>query len=131
LEGFKIYWTWKSQRKGRPRIETEIIQLIKQIAKENPLLGIPHIHGEILKLGFDITGSTAMLYIPMKNGKGSNQRWKTFLQNHVAEIISIDFFCVQTFNFKLLHVLVFLSHGRRKIIHFNVTSPPTSEWATQ
>jgi len=130
-KGFKIYWTWKSRRKGRPRIETEIIQLIKQMAEDNPQWGIPRIHGEILKLGFDVSESTVMRYIPKKNGKTSGQRWKTFLKNHAADIISIDFLTVPTINYKLLHVLVFLSHERRKIIHFNVTEHPTSEWTTQ
>ena len=69
--------------------------------------------------------------MPKKNGSTNGQRWKTFLKNHASEIISIDFFCVPTINFKLLHVLVFLSHKRRKIIHYNITAHPTSEWATQ
>ena len=93
--------------------------------------GIPRIHGEILKLGFDISESTVQRYVPKKNGKTSGQRWKTFLKNHSSEIISIDFLTVPTINFKLLHVLVFLLHERRNIINFNVTANPTSEWAAQ
>jgi hypothetical protein len=130
-KGFKIYWKWKSKRKGRPRIETEIIQLIKQMAEDNPQWGIPRIHTEILKLGFDISESTVMRYLPKKNSRSSGQRWKTFLKNHAYGIISIDFLTVPTYNFKLLHVIIFLSHERRKIIHFNVTAHPTSEWSIQ
>ncbi|MCX6173916.1 MAG: helix-turn-helix domain-containing protein [Ignavibacteriales bacterium] len=131
-KGFKLYWKWKSRSEGgRPKIPQEQINLIKQMANENPLWGVPRIHGEILKLGFDISESTVMRYISKKNGRTSGQRWKTFLKNHTAEIISIDFLTVPTINFKLLHVLVFLSHQRRKIIHFNVTAHPTSEWTTQ
>ncbi|MDP3583133.1 MAG: integrase, partial [Ignavibacteria bacterium] len=130
-KGFKIYWTWKSRRKGRPRIDTEIIQLIKQMAENNPLWGVPHIHGEILKLGFNISESTVQRYVPKKNGRTSGQRWKTFLKNHASKIISIDFLTVPTISYKLLYVLVFLSHERRKIIHINVTTHPTVEWSTQ
>ena len=131
-KGFKLYWTWKSRLDGgRPKIPKEQIDLIKQMAEDNPQWGIPRIHGEILKLGFDISESTVMRYVPKKNGKTSGQRWKTFLKNHAAEIISIDFLTVPTISYKLLYVLVFLSNERRKIIHFNVTAHPTAEWSTQ
>jgi putative transposase len=116
---------------GRPRASKKVIELIKQIANDNPMWGIPRIHGEMLKLGYDISQATVWRYVPKKNGSTSGQRWKTFLKNHASEIISIDYFSVPTINFKILHVLVFLSHERRKIIHFNVTSNPTSEWAVQ
>jgi transposase InsO family protein len=85
----------------------------------------------MLKLGFDVSESTVQRYLPRKPQRTTRQRWKTFLKNHSAEIISLDFFVVPTVTFKLLHVLVFLSHDRRKIMHFNVTDHPTSEWATQ
>jgi len=88
------------------------------------VLGIPRIHGEMLKLGYDISQATVWRYMPKKNGRSSGQWWKTFLKNHATGIISIDFLTVPTVNYKLLHVLVFLSHERRKIIHFNVTSNP-------
>ncbi|MDQ7818053.1 MAG: integrase core domain-containing protein [Melioribacteraceae bacterium] len=101
------------------------------MANENPLWGIPRIHGEILKLGFYISESTVQRYIPKKTGRTSGQRWKTFLKNHASEIISIDFLTVPSINFMLLYVLVFLSHERRKIIHFNVTAHPNAEWTIQ
>lgn len=101
------------------------------MAEENPQWGIPRIHGEILKLGFNISESTLMRYVRKKNGKTSGQRWKTFLKNHATEIISIDFLTVPTISYKFLYILVFLSHERRKIIHLNVTSNPTAEWSTQ
>jgi len=128
-KGFKLYWRWKSKRKGRPRIETEIIQLIKQMAEDNPQWGIPRIHGEMLKLGYEISESTVMRYMSKMNDNSTGQSWKTFLKNHSSEIISSDYFCVPTISYKLLHVLVFLSHERRKIIHYNVIFHPTSEWA--
>jgi putative transposase len=119
--GFKLYWKWKSRNDGgRSKIPQEQINLIKQIANKNPQWGIPRIHGEILKLRFDISGSTVLRYISKKNGRTSDLLWKTFLKNHTSEIIAIDFFSVPTLNFMLLHVRVFLSHGERKIIHLNI-----------
>jgi len=131
-KGFKIYWIWRSRHGGGgPRFPKEQINLIKQMAEDNPQWGIPRRHGEIPKLGFDISESTVMRYVPQKNGRTSGQRWKTFLKNHASEIISIDFLTVPTISCKLLYVLVFLSHERRKIIHFNVTAHPIAEWSTQ
>jgi hypothetical protein len=131
-KGFNIYLRWKSKNDaGRPRTQKEHIELIKRIANENPLWGVSKIHGEILKLGYDISQATVWRYMPKKNGRTNGQRWKTFLKNHASEIISIDYFSVPTINFTILHVLIFLSHQRRKIIHFNVTSNPNSEWAVQ
>jgi putative transposase len=131
-QGFKVYWRWKSRSAlGRPRIPLDQIDLIKRMAADNPLWGAPRIHGEMLKLGFDISESTVLRYMPKSPRRTTGQRWKTFLKNHSSEIISLDFFVVPTITFKVLHVLAFLSHERRKIIHFNVTHHPTSEWATQ
>jgi hypothetical protein len=129
---FSEYLRRKSKNDaGRPRVPKEQIDLIRKIANENPMWGVPRIHGEIRKLGYNISQATVWRYTPKDKNNTTGQRWKTFLKNHASEIISLDFFCVPTINFKLLHVLVFLSHGRRKIIYFNVTSHPTSEWATQ
>lgn len=130
-QGFRLYWRWKSRSAlGRPKIPQEQINLIKQIANENPLWGAPRIHGEMLKLGFDMSESTVLRYLPEKPKRTTGQHWKTFLKNHSAEIVSMDFLVVPTVTFRLLYVLVFLSHDRRKIIHFNVTDHPTSAWAT-
>ena len=131
-QGFRLYWRWKSRSAlDRPRIPQEQINLIKQIANENPLWGVPRIHGEMLKLGFDISESTVLRYLPKKPKRTTGQHWKTFLKNHSAEITSIDFLVVPTVTFRLLYVLVFFSHDRRKIIHVNVTDHPTSPWAAQ
>jgi hypothetical protein len=85
------------------------------------------IAGELLKLGIDISEATVLRDMPKKPRRTTGQQWKTFLRNHSAEIISLDFFTVPTITFRLLYVLVFLSHDRRKIIHFNVTDHPTSQ----
>jgi len=109
-QGFKLYWRSKSRSAlGRPRIPQEQIDPIKQIANDNPLWGAPRIHGEMLKLGFDMSESTVLRYMPKSPKRTTGQRWKTFLKNHSAEIICLDFFDVPTITFKVLHVLVFLS----------------------
>jgi putative transposase len=99
--------------------------------KRAPLWGAPRIHGELLKLGIDISESTVHRYMPKKPPKTTKLRWKTFLKNHSAQIVSIDFFVVPTITFRLPYVLVFLSHDRRRIIHFNVTPHPTAQWSAQ
>jgi hypothetical protein len=109
----------------------EVINMIKQMANENSDWGAPRIHGELMKLGFNICESTVQRYVPKKGRRNTGQNWMTFLQNHSKEIISIDFLAVPTFNFKLLHVLVVIEHHRRKLIYFNVTKNPTAEWCLQ
>jgi putative transposase len=121
----------KPIRSARPKIPQAQIDLIKQMANENPLWGAPRIHGELLKLGFDISEATVQRYMPKRQHRTTRQRWKTFLKNHSAQIVSVDFLVVPTITFRLLYVLVFLSHDRRRIIHFNVTDHPTAEWASQ
>jgi len=93
--------------------------------------GAPRIHGELLKLAFDISEATVQRYMPKRQHRTTRQRWKTFLKNHSAQIVSVDFLVVPTITFKLLYVLVFLSHDRRRIIHFNVTAHPTAHWCAQ
>ena len=131
-QGFKMYWTWKSRHSaGRPKIPQEQIDVIRQMASDNPSWGAPRIHGEMLKLGFDISESSVLRYMPKKSRRANRQRWKTFLQNHATQIVALDFFTVPSVSFRILYVLVFLSHHRRRLVHFNVTAHPTSEWATQ
>jgi transposase InsO family protein len=85
----------------------------------------------MLKLEFDISESTVLRYMPKKAPRTTRQRWNTILKNHSAQIVSVDFLVVPTITFKLLYVLVFLSHDRRRIIHFNVTAHPTAQWCAQ
>jgi len=131
-ESFRVFWQWKSRSGGgRPKIPQEQMDLIRQMATDNPLWGALRIHGELLKLGFDISESTVLRYMPKKAPRTSRQRWKTFLKNHASQMVSVDFFAVSTISFRLLYVLVFLSHDRRRIIHFNVTANPTAHWCAQ
>src|SRR5665648_969539 len=84
--GFHCYWRWKSRsRGGRPQIETDLRALIRQMSIENPLWGAPRIHGELLKLGFEIAQSSVAKYMVKRCGPPS-QGWRTFLRNHAPDI---------------------------------------------
>jgi len=96
----------------------------------NPLWGAPRIHGELLKLGIEISEATVSKYMIHHSGPPS-QNWRTFLHNHSNELISLDFLTVPTADFKVLFVLVILSNDRRRILHFNVTDHPTATWTAQ
>jgi hypothetical protein len=99
--------------------------------ERQPSLGSSEKHGKLLKLGIDISESTVLRYMPKKAPKTTKQRWKTFLKNHSSQIVSFDFLVVSTITFRLFYVLVFLSHDRRRFIHFNTTASPTAHWCAQ
>ena len=126
--GFKMFWRWRSHNiGGRPKIDLEIRHLIRQISSENPLWGAPRIHGELLKLGVDVCETTVAKYM-VKTSNRPGQPWKTFLDNHINGIASMDFVIVPTISFKLLYCLIILDHNRRRIISFGITGNPTSQW---
>src|SRR2546428_3689543 len=129
---FKTYWWRLSQPKtpGRPLISSNIRTLVRTMATANPLWGAPRIHGELLKLGFEISERTVSRLMP-KRHKEPSQTWKTFLSNHVGQLVSIDFFTVPTLQLRVLFVFVVLAHQRRRVLHFNVTEHPTAEWTAQ
>ena len=127
-QGFKYYWAWKSRRKGgRPVVAPEVRDLIRRMSRANPLWGAPRIHGELLKVGIDISQPTVAKYM-VRHPKSPSPTWRTFLNNHVKDLVSIDFFTVPTVTFHVLFVFVVLSHDRRRILHFNVTEHPTAAW---
>src|SRR5712692_7006273 len=132
--GFRLYWRFLSRRKekGRPRISSELRQLIERMAKENPTWGAPRIHGELLKLGFDISERTVSRWVERApRNPESAKRWQTVLQNHGEAIAAIDFFAVPTITFGLLYCFFIIGHDRRRILHFGVTQHPTSCWVAQ
>jgi transposase InsO family protein len=127
-EGFRLYWRWKSRSHGgRPRITGELRRLIREMSLANRLWGAPRIHGELLKLGFQVAQSTVAKYM-VKSGRGRSQTWKTFLRNHAAGIGAMDFLVAPTVGFKLLFVFVILRHERPRLISLSVTANPTAEW---
>jgi putative transposase len=126
--GFRMYWGWKSRhRQGRPAISREVIDLVRRMSMANPRWGAPRIHGELLKLGFELAESTVAKYM-IRPPKPPSQTWRTFLTNHMKEVVSSDFFVVPTVFFRVLFVFVILSHDRRQPVHVAVTEYPTSEW---
>jgi transposase InsO family protein len=129
-QGFRRYWRWKSRGPGRPKVRQEIRNLIRHMSRANPLWGAPRIHGELLKLGFEISQAAVSKYM-VCHRKPPSQTWQTFLRNHAKDIVSIDFFTVPTVTFRILFVFVVLSNDRRRIIHFNVTNAPTAAWTGQ
>jgi hypothetical protein len=100
------------------------------MCRENPGWGAPRIHGELLKLGIDIGESSVSKYM-VRSRRPPSQTWRTFLENHAQQLVSIDFFTVPTLRFQVLYVFLVLAHDRRRIVHFNVTAHPTAEWTGQ
>src|SRR5450755_3614676 len=126
--GFRRYWRWKSRsREGRPQIDVELRTLIRRMSMENLLWGAPRIHGELLKLGFDLAQSSVAKYMVKRRGPPS-QGWRTFLRNHVADIAAMDLFVVPTIGFDLLYAFVIVRLDRRGLVWINVTANPTAEW---
>ena len=129
--GFRAYWRWKSRdRLGRPTTARELRALIRQMSRQNPLWGAPRIHGELLKLGFELAESTVSKYMIQRRGPPS-QTWRTFLRNHAEAIVAIDFCVVPTVTFERLFVLIIIGHDRRPLLWFAVTRHPTAEWLAQ
>jgi len=131
-QGFRLFWRCKSRtgKVGRPRIKEEIRNLIRRMSRENPLWGTPRIQSELALLGHVVAESTIDEYRVHPRNPPS-QTWRTFLDNHLKDIVAIDFFTVPTATFRLLFAFVILRHDRRHVVHFNVTAHPTAEWAAQ
>src|SRR5476651_903019 len=126
--GFRRYWRWKSRSLGgRPQGDAELRVLIRRMSMENPVWGAPRIHGELLKLGFEVAQSSVAKYMVKRRGPPS-QGWRTFLQNHAPDIAAIDLFVVPTIGFNLLYALVIIRLDRRNLVWTNVTTSPTAEW---
>jgi len=131
-KAFRRYWTVLSRAPGRPRLEPEVRRLIVRMACENPTWGSPRIHGELAKLGFNVSERTVSRYLPrIRPGRGTIRAWGTFLRNHREALAAMDFFAVPTVGFRVLYVWFVLAHGRRQLMHFNVTANPTAPWVVQ
>src|ERR1700752_1342950 len=129
--GFRRYWRWKSRCSGRrPQSDSELRVLIRRISIENPLWGAPRIHGELLKLGFEVAQSSVAKYM-VKRREPPSQGWRTFLRNHAPEIAAMDFFVVPTIGFGLLYAFVIVRIDRRDLAWINVTANPTAEWVAR
>src|SRR3984893_5807752 len=131
-KGFRLYWRWRSRSRsvGRPKVSSETRDLIRQMRMANPLWGAPRIHSELLKLGIEVSQATVGRYLPWRP-KVPSPTWRTFLQNHMTDIIAVDMFVVATATFRLFYALILLGHDRRRIIHFNITQNPTQAWLSR
>ncbi|HKN14859.1 MAG TPA: hypothetical protein VJX68_16855 [Candidatus Binatus sp.] len=128
-QGFRLFWRWRS-RSGRPSVEREIRDLIRQMSSTNPLWGAPRIHGELLKLGIAVSQATVAKYMVRIRGTPS-QNWRTFLRNHAEGIAAIDMFVVASASFHLLYVMIILAHDRREIVRAAVTAHQTAAWLSR
>src|SRR5580704_17762276 len=129
--GFRFYWRWKSRSLvGRPPIDMELRVLIRRMSLENSLWGAPRIHGELLKLGFEVAQSSVAKYMVKRRGP-PNQGSRTFLRNHAPDIAAMDLFIVPTIGFDLLYVFVIVRLDRRDLIWISVTAHPTAEWVAR
>ena len=100
------------------------------MATANPLWCAPRIHGELAKLGLDLSERTVSRLLARRR-RPPSQTWRTFLNNHLATMVSMDFFTVSTLTGRTLFVLVLLSHERRRVVHVDVTDHPTATWTAQ
>ena len=131
-------WTFIRQRStGRPRIAPDLEVLLIRLAKENPRWGYSKLHGELLKLGYDIARSTIRdvlkrWRVPPAPERGKHGlRWRTFLTHYKDEIVACDFFTVETAWLKTLYVLFFIELGSRRVHLAGCTAKPTGAWVTQ
>jgi putative transposase len=129
--GFRLFWRWKSRtRLGRPGVPPDVRALIRTMSEANPLWGAPRIHGELLKLGINVSQASVAKYLARRR-RPPSQTWRTFLANHVEQLMAADFFVVPTATSRLLFVLVILAHHRRRLVHMAVTAHPTAAWTAQ
>jgi transposase InsO family protein len=131
--GWRLFWRYKP-RPGRPPIPSELRQLIRRMASENPLWGEERIANELLvKLGIRISPRTVGKYMPKRppGQPRGDQRWSTFLKNHAKAILACDFFVAVTATFRMLYVFVVIEHSTRRLAHINVTTNPSADWTLQ
>jgi putative transposase len=131
--GFRLFWKWKSRSRAPAKddVSAEVKQLIRRMAESNVTWGAPRIHGELLKLGIEISERSVSRFMPKRERKPPSQTWRTFLDNHPGSLVSIDFFAVPTATFRVLLVFLVLRHARRRVVHFNITEFPSAAWTAQ
>jgi hypothetical protein len=126
--GFRRYWRWKSRSLGgRPQVDADLRALIRRMSADNPLWGAPRIHGELLKLGFEVAQSSVAKYM-VKRSWPPSQGWRTFLRNHSPDIAAMDLFVAPTLGFDLLYAFIIVRLARRDLVWINVTPHPTADW---
>jgi putative transposase len=127
--GWREHWRRLSQagRPGRPPIAKELRELIRRLSPANPTWGSPRIAGELAKLGILVAKSTVERY-RVRPTAPSSPTWRVFFDNHLKDLVSIDFFTVSTVRFQVLFVFLVLAHHRRRVVHFKPTANPSAQW---
>jgi transposase InsO family protein len=131
-QGFRLYWRLKSRgpRPGRPPIDKTLRKLIREMQATNMGWSAPRIHGELLKLGIEVSQATVSKYM-LHPRKPPSQSWRTFLDNHQDCLAAMDFFTVPTATFRVLYVFIVLNHDHREVVYFDATEHPTAYWTAQ
>ena len=132
-EGFRRFWNRRSKaghRGGRPALDRELVDLIRKMSRSNVTWGAPRIRNELAKLGIEVALSSVARYM-VRERKPPSPTWRAFLDNHVKDLVAIDFFVVPTATFGVLFGFLILAHDRRRVLHFNVTANPTAEWTAR
>ena len=106
-------------------MDSGVRALILKMADANPLWGAPKIHGELLELGIVVSEWTVSNLLRHHRRKPPSQTWRTFIKNHIPDMVGVDFVVVPTIRFRLLFVFIILSHSRRRVVHFNGNYPGT------
>jgi putative transposase len=133
-QGFRLFWRWKSRRRGRPPIPEHLQALIQKMACANRTWGEERIAAELLlKLGIAVSPRTVRRYMKRRGrpAAAQTQMWSTFLRNHAREVLACDFFVTVTAGFRLVYVFVVLDISTRRLVHWNLTEHPTAEWTAQ
>ena len=132
-QGFRLFWKFKSRnRGGRPKLDTETVALIQQMAHENHLWGAERIRGELLKLGLTVAKHTIQKYVArVRPDKPTSQTWATFLKNHAKDIWACDFLPIIDIWFRPLYLFFIVKLASRRVVHFGVTRSPTDAWVAQ
>ena len=128
-QGWRLFWCWEScSRGGRPHLSPEVRDLTVTLSRDNRRWGTERIRGELLKLGSVVSDRSIRRYRWRGPRRPSSQTWRTFLRNHAHHLWAADLFIVPTFTFRTLDGLVFIAHGRRGLVHVDVTANPTAAW---
>src|SRR5262249_22210056 len=123
---FRTFWTWRSRKRGRPRLPRDMRELVREMARENSTWGEGRIADELtLKLGIKISPRTISKYLERDRPRGtSDQRWATFVRNHAKTIVACDFFVSVTATLRIVYVFVAMEIDSRRILHLKVTEHP-------
>lgn len=111
-------------------MDRELVGLIREMSRSNVTWGAPRIRNELAKLGIEVAVSTVARYM-VKQRKPSSPSWRAFLDNHVKDLVAIDFVTLPTATFRVLFGFLVLAHDRRRVLHFNATANPSAEWTAR